>query len=142
MANEDTYRMYAKLTEESKKRNLTNLNEKDSSFLGTLAGVCLNILGTLALIGLAWLYNIFAYGYVGSIMWTWFIMPLFPSMPAISLLQAAGLSLMVTFFTHDHLYRKTPSDQSTMDKIMTMVVPAIAPWVTLLVGYIVHCMLM
>ena len=116
--------------------------KKDSSFLATLTVGCAGGLGAIVLIGLAWFYGIFAYGYVGSVMWVWFVMNLFPTAPAITWLQAAGLSLLVSFFTRDHLYKKIDPDQSTMDKVLTPIVPTVAPWITLLMGYIIHRMMM
>lgn len=74
-------------------------------------------------------------GYVVSKLWAWFIVPIF-GLPTLSVAQAVGVSLVVTYFT----YHQTPDLKSKdkKEKIEAAVVSLSQPLLTLLMGYIVH----
>lgn len=69
-------------------------------------------------------------GYILSILWTWFLLPL--NFPQISIPEAMGLSLVISFF------RKNSSpirENSLSTQIITNLTE---PWLALLLGYIIH----
>jgi opacity protein-like surface antigen len=39
-------------------------------------------------------------GYVASVLWAWFVVPIFPLLPFVSAYQAAGVGLVISLFSH------------------------------------------
>lgn len=79
------------------------------------------------------------YGYVASIFWVWFIMPVF-DVRAITIYEAIGLALFAGLFT-SRSSNKT-DDETTFAKFATLVVAVlVVPWFTLGIGYIVHLLI-
>ncbi len=60
----------------------------------------LMVLGGIALIALALLYHAFAWGIVCWKFWYWFLLPVFPTLPEVTLIQCVGLMMFVGLF-HD-----------------------------------------
>lgn len=52
----------------------------------------------IALSGIVLLYFYFSYGFLILNFWDWFVLPVFPSLPTITLAQAIGLSLVISLF--------------------------------------------
>lgn len=71
-------------------------------------------------------------GYVLSILWKWFAMPLFNGLPALSLVHAIGISALVGLLTHQGGYKKPTEEES----IRIMVYGVINPTFVLLIGWI------
>jgi len=67
-------------------------------------------------------------GYVFSILWAWFIVPLF-GLPALSVAAAIGVTLVVRFLTHQR--------QPGMPSGQTWASIAIVPLVFLAIGWVV-----
>ena len=120
---------------------------------GFLVG--LGFLGALALLVLAILILgipiMILQGWVLTLLWGWFAVPLF-GLPPLSLAPAIGLMVLVRFFLGDYLrpMRKSGSEQSWNElswhekrekkrEIVTGIVVGIClPFVFLLTGYIIH----
>lgn len=112
-----------------------------------------NGFGENAIIGLAtgvgvafafffgFLYAILATGFVSVQLWSWFIVPVF-DLPALTLLQAWGISLLVGLWTHQVIIMPVADERSTSEKIMGYFVVLLNPWIILFVGWIVKTVLM
>ena len=74
-------------------------------------------------------------GWVASILWGWFIVPVF-HLPVLGVMQAWGLAIVVSVFTAHST--STTSGKSTLTLFGEYTGAAIAPLFVLLVGWIVH----
>lgn len=101
--------------------------------------VFLTAIGSFVLIVLLWLYSIFAYGYVAVKLWAWFIVPVFHTDVTFGIIQAAGLFMVVRFFTHD--YKMPVTDETTIQKIAEVGLQIIVPWATLFFGWLLKSMM-
>ena len=75
-------------------------------------------------------------GYVFSVLWKWFIVPVFPAMPLLSIPVAIGIAMVVSFLAYQYTYNK--DDRETSAKMGTafgavLLYPALA----LLIGWVV-----
>jgi hypothetical protein len=59
--------------------------------------IALGIFGVLAAAAL-FVYSILVGGLIFDRLWYWFLLPVFPTLPHISFLQAVGLSVFTTLF--------------------------------------------
>lgn len=76
-------------------------------------------------------------GYVLSVFWGWFIVPVF-DVPSITALQAYGLMLVVGLLK-GHTPASDDSKKSTADKLGELItVSVFLPLFCLLFGYVVH----
>ena len=105
----------------------------------------INILTTLGLIAVfgvvpLTIYCIFATGFVGSKLWLWFLVPL--GLPKISILGAAGIAMLVRLFIYAYEnpfgYNDGDKERTTPEKVGRVVGILLLPWMTLLIGYIIH----
>lgn len=90
----------------------------------------------------------FLRGYVLSIMWGWFIVAKFPSMPSLGVLEAIGINFVVGLFTmhslsfSDHLsINNTNKEQLAnyhLNNVLTMLIITLVTW---LCAWFIHlCM--
>jgi hypothetical protein len=75
-------------------------------------------------------------GFVLSIMWGWFVVGLF-GLPALSIPQAIGISLVVAMLAHQRPPERTDDD----DWLTSIAYSVIAPLLTLCVGWVVKAFL-
>lgn len=95
-----------------------------------------------SIVGILWIimfivivaYFVFAGGYVLSILWGWFIIPVFTTAPALTWQQAAGIILVASFFK----YKPKDSEKSNNK---TTIMLLLYPWLLLLFGYIIKIVL-
>lgn len=82
--------------------------------------------------------SIFWGGYVASVLWFWFVVPL--GAPAISTTHAAGLSCVVsTFMGSRGLYQGEQKNKSPEEAISTALgVVILIPLVVLTFGWLIH----
>ena len=88
------------------------------------------IIGSILLIFGLLIYTTFAWGFVASIIYGWFVLPIFPDAPTLNWLELAGLMFVVRCFIHP------PNDQikdEYKDNTSSMITGLILPW-TLLFG--------
>lgn len=92
-------------------------------------------IGILVLVLLFLLYNAFAWGYVASVFYGWFVLPSFPNLPHFSYIEFIGFVLFMGVLTH-----KNPTNikDEYKDKGMDTIQLLIGPWVTLFFGWLVH----
>lgn len=81
------------------------------------------------------IYGALVWGLVTYKFWYWFILPVFPTLPEISFIEAIGIMFFISLF-------KTAIQQSikkehTNEKITT-ISALVAPWVSLLLGYLFY----
>lgn len=77
-------------------------------------------------------------GYVLTILWGWFIVPLF-GVPALSIPLAIGLSLTVAFLTSQRTGNETTEKKSEGEKLLTSLILCAAwPLIALGVGWVVQ----
>jgi hypothetical protein len=83
---------------------------------------------------LALLYGSLSWGLVMYKFWYWFILPVFPSLPQITFVQAVGLMFFIGLFkgVETQVLKKEYKDETTAS-----IAAIVAPWLTLIVGYLV-----
>lgn len=113
-------------------------NEKPKS----LTEIILNFFITLTLaVGAGVLlvaYGAWAHAFVGVKLWSWFVVPTF-HVEALKLLPMMGIMTFVRLLT----YHVSPvnSEASTKDQTVYYGILLLAPWVSLAMGYIIHCLM-
>lgn len=93
------------------------------------------LLGVLVLVPMIVLYSSFSWGYVATIFWGWFILPLFPDLHSFTWIQFAGMMCLVNCFTNHKTFKIKKEFE---DKTQTWSSIILAPWLTLLGGWILH----
>ena len=89
----------------------------------------------LAIIAAIVLYNAFAWGYVASVFYGWFVLPYFPSFPHFTATHFIGFVLFIGVMTHKgHIYVK----DEYQDKTNSWVQLFLGPWISLAAGCLVH----
>lgn len=93
------------------------------------------------------IWNTVFRGFLIKTFWVWFLLPLFPNLPALHILPAIGLSYLVSAFTPwksltqkdlDDL-KDTSNHERTTLTFINGIVYTLAISLVLLGGYIVHC---
>ena len=59
---------------------------------------CVAVLFVFALVILLGVYSTAAVGFVISVFWFWFLLPLFPMLPHLTVIQAIGLTFLLNAF--------------------------------------------
>lgn len=98
--------------------------------------VILAIIAILALIVVALFYSSFAWGYVVSKFYVWFILPIYPEAPQFTIMQFVGImfflgAILPKFYAKDvkKEYRENEHEWAVM---------VLAPWITLICGWVIH----
>jgi hypothetical protein len=103
---------------------------------GNVTSAIFALFGILAVFIVALIYGIISYGYVGMILWSWFIVPVF-GLPTLTVYQAWGISTVVAFLCHQHISDKVEDSRTSEQKIVEAVMLFAKPWVILGIVYIV-----
>lgn len=79
------------------------------------------------------IYLAFSGGVVIYEFWKWFLLPVFPTAPHISLIQAIGLDLIVTIFyqSGEGIKKEYKEENQWVSIILT-------PWFLLFSGWLIH----
>ena len=101
--------------------------------------ILLAIIGIVGIILLAVLYSAFSYGVLTYQFYAWFVLPVFPSLPHITFVQAIGISFFISLFKGH--YPSEYNSGSDSYKAKYGWADFLSPWIILLVGYIVHSLL-
>lgn len=96
------------------------------------------IILTVIFVGGLLAYSALSWGYVVSVFYGWFILPLYPDLPHFSILQFISISLFIRAFN--------PSAGSTLkeeyqDKSKIWFSLILAPWLTLFFGWVIKMFL-
>ena len=84
-------------------------------------------LGLIVLMIVAYLLN----GVVLKLLWGWFMVPTL-GLPVISLVQAIGIGIVISFLTQQHI----PRDEDEKKKLLVFEI--LKPVFTIAVGWVVH----
>jgi hypothetical protein len=80
-------------------------------------------------------------GYVLTILWAWFIVPVF-HLPALGIVAAIGFSLMITFLTYHHQREDQADTRSAGEQFgQGMMIALIWPLIYLGMGYLIQLFL-
>lgn len=81
--------------------------------------------------------------------WSWFLIPVFPNLPQITLVNAIGINMLWgalnSSFTRaivEGLRDKTEEEEKGAKAAIALLMLIFAPWVTLLIGAIFHAVFM
>jgi hypothetical protein len=91
------------------------------------------ILGVIIITPVLVLYSSFAWGYVASVIYSWFIIPTFPEAPLLTWVQLAGIMFLVNCFVKGSSTSIKKEYQDNSD-VWTKVI--LHPWLTLLSAWI------
>ncbi len=77
-------------------------------------------------------------GYVLSVLWRWFMVPIL-GLPALSVVQAIGIALVVAMLTHQksHDYPED-KEKSIAKQVAIILAPFLGPLTALLMGWVIH----
>lgn len=98
----------------------------------------MEIIALIGIFGGIIIYSSFSWGYVFLMFYNWFFLSVFPDVIHITFVQAVGLSMMTTFFKNHGVNNYVKDkDRETETSIMNL----LAPWITLLCGFVVKLLL-
>lgn len=80
-------------------------------------------------------YSMFSWGFVCFKFWEWFIVPVFPTLPHIGLIQCIGLMFFISLFKN-HYYKEKNDEKNDDNTLENLKLAIIYPWLTVLLGYI------
>ena len=110
------------------------MNKNDTSLLERLIvfmfATPLILIGMIAL----WFISSLMKGFVLTKMWVWFVIPLFPTLPMLTLWQAVGLAMIPAFITASTTVHKDHETALGASFFATL----INPWLVLLCAWIAH----
>jgi hypothetical protein len=93
-------------------------------------GLLIGLVGLIVVLALSSILK----GYVFSILWGWFIVPL--GMPAVTVPWAIGISILVSLATYQYNANDEKKDPDGLTKALS--VGLVLPLFSLLFGYIAH----
>lgn len=88
------------------------------------------------------IYSSFSWGFVLFKFWHWFIMPVFFTLPSIDFYQAVGILLFISILRTK--VSETPIKDEFIDnkkKTNSIVIKVIAPWMVLLMGFLMKLLI-
>jgi len=97
--------------------------------------ILVTIILIVVLLGIGVLYGAASWGLVMYKFWYWFLLPVFPSLPHVTFAHAVGLAVFVGLF---HTVQSQVIKKEYKDETQGMVLAIIAPWVTLVFGWLIH----
>ena len=97
------------------------------------------ILGAVLLLAIVTFYGAFSWGFVAWKFWYWFLLPVFPALPAITFLHAVGLMFFISLFKNQST--QVIKDEY-VDKTIGVIMGIIAPWVVFIMGWLIKTVLL
>ena len=94
----------------------------------------LTIIGIVFLIFGLMVYDAFSWGFVCFKFWYWFILPIFVTLPVLSLYSCIGLMFFISLFKNHNLI--SPK-QENEDKYTNLTVNLLSPWLILFSGWLI-----
>ena len=95
----------------------------------------LTIIIVAIILSVAILYGALSWGLIMYRFWSWFLLPVFPTLPNITFNQAVGLAIFVVLF---HNVQAQVIKKEYIDETQAVLTHIIAPWITLLFGWLIH----
>jgi hypothetical protein len=106
-------------------------------FRGKIIEEVLTILGGSVaiafLVAFVFAYGTFAWGLIFWKFWYWFFLPVFPSFPHITFLQAVGLMFVVDLFKNQ---TQVSIKKEYKDEKSTTIMGVFNPWIILFIGWL------
>lgn len=99
--------------------------------MGTIIGAIIIIL----FIAGALIYTTLTWGLVVYKFWAWFLLPVFPSAPHITFVQAVGLMFLIGL---THQMDTQVLKKEYKDEMSAGIGALIAPWLTLFIGWLAY----
>lgn len=99
--------------------------------MATLIGVIIFII----IIGILFVYDTFLWGVILYKFWNWFVLPVFTTLPVLTLVQAIGLMFVINLFK-SHFMGENIRDEFKKNKWESPVAILILPWITLIFGWL------
>lgn len=95
----------------------------------------LAFLGAILIVPLLVIYSSFSWGYVATVIYSWFVLPLFPDLHVFTWLEFAGIMFFVSCFVSPPA--KEIKDEYK-DSVSIWANAILNPWVLLLAAWIFH----
>ena len=128
--------------EEAKRMAALNKHKNMSSDTSKSVGAAfLIVIGVLALFAGLWLYGVFAYGFVLTKLWAWFIMPILGVKFGLGVLQAAALIAVVRFVWPHNIKIDSNDERPASDKVAEVFIAILLPWGSLFFAWILKGMM-
>jgi hypothetical protein len=99
--------------------------------------IILAFIGGISLFFLITIYTTFSWGFVSFKFYQWFILSTFTELPHFSITQFVGFLLFVSVFVR---HQPTQLKDEYKDKSSEWGLLLVAPWISLLIGFIIHTM--
>jgi len=96
------------------------------------------LIGAITLLVVTSFYGSLSWGLVVWKFWYWFLLPVFPTLPAITFIQGVGIMLVVS------LFRGHPAQiikDEYVNKSTGIIITAIMPWLALFLGWLIKVIL-
>ena len=107
------------------------------SLVKDYAALAITVLGIIVAFALAITVGAIINGWVLSILWEWFIAPVF-NLPSLSLPLAIGLALVISYLTYQNIDCK-PKESDDGDAVIKLVmVMVLRPLLVLFFGWVIH----
>jgi len=99
----------------------------------------LGLVGIVLLFALGFLYGAFTWGFVMFKFWTWFVLPVFTTLPNLTIIQCVGLMMFIGLFKAlpVQIIKKEYADETTV-----CIFQIITPIVFLIVGWLINITIM
>ena len=117
---------------------MAKLDSSEASIV--VAGVMVGGLAILLIAAVIATYGVLVSGYVLSILWGWFITPVF-GVVAPSVLACAGLAMFTGFLSGNTIRTALSSTSASVEKgspVAKLFAVLISPWMVLFTGWVIH----
>jgi len=102
--------------------------------MGTLIGIIIAAIVFGAVFSVLLVYNALSWGFVTFKFWTWFVLPVFVTLPALTFLQAVGLWVFITLFQNQTM---PTVKKEYRDETANTIMPIVAPWLVFAIGFLI-----
>lgn len=99
----------------------------------------LKVLFVMLFVTLAILYGSLSWAFVTLKYWNWFVLPVFPALPILTFHQCVGLSFVVSLF---HSRSVISIKEEYRDKTQEIILGIVAPWLTLIMAWVVRSLIL
>ncbi len=110
------------------------LYSSDNSNSTFLSGLGL-VFGGLILTAILFFYSVWAGGFIGMKLWSWYVVPVF-GFKTLSIIQAWGVSLLIGLWAKSPNFKIDNSERTSTDKIGEGIAQLIYPWIVFLFGWL------
>jgi hypothetical protein len=100
--------------------------------------ILLAIIGGLLLFAALAVYGAFSWGLVFMKFYYWFLLPVFTTLPHITFWHAVGIMFVIALFERGSALTLNAIKKEYKDNTMVAIGAVLAPWMTLLVGYLFY----